>query len=194
MFYPAHNLAKNDILWTIHARAHLKPSLWFLWRALLKEHHHDHIWRQNCGVSRLMLYATSFTTHHRWHRWNLPISPVTELSPVNLTVQTLLESLHLFMYPTYMPFQGTTVTCCILTFFTLKYSFRFIFLYHSACFRLPHCSNNTKIVTDRVNCLYLKCSWPDWPILFGNLDITGAGMVHPREAAAVQAGGVAELI
>ena len=34
-------------------------------------------------------YTNSFTGHHRWHRWNLLISPVTEISPVRFTVTTL---------------------------------------------------------------------------------------------------------
>ena len=80
------------ILWTIHARAHLKTSLWSLWRALLKEHHHDHIWRRNWGNrgflgSCYMLLASPLITGDtgeicRFHRSR-------ELSPVRFTLQTL---------------------------------------------------------------------------------------------------------
>ena len=32
--------------------------------------------------------ADGFTTHHRWNRWNFPISPVKEISLVRFTVQS----------------------------------------------------------------------------------------------------------
>ena len=37
----------------------------------------------------LRLY-TNFSGWHRWHRWNLPISPAAEVSPVRLTLQSLV--------------------------------------------------------------------------------------------------------